>query len=52
MGAMTNLHNPLGQIAIEGAQGSLFAQYQEIDNLADFLLGRVWSHWQPFSFEA
>ena len=45
---MMILQEPLGHVAVDG---SLFAQYSEIDNLADFLLGRVWSHWQPFSFQ-
>ena len=45
---MMILTNPLGHVALDGSQGSLFAQYQEIDSLADFLLGRVWTDWQPF----
>ena len=49
MGAMMILQNPFGQI-IDDTHGSLFPQYREIDNLADFLLGNVWSHWQPFTF--
>jgi len=48
---MMILQEPLGHVALHGSQGSLFAQYREIDNLADFLLGRVWSHWQPFTFQ-
>ena len=48
---MMILHDPLSHVALGGSQGSLFAQYTEIDNLADFLLGRVCSHWQPFTFQ-
>ncbi len=48
---MMILQEPLGHVALDGSLGSLFAQYSEIDNLADFLLGRVWSHWQPFTFQ-
>ncbi len=42
--------NPLGHVTFDGLQDSLFAQYQEIDSLADFLLGRVWTDWQPFAW--
>ena len=42
--------NTMNHTSLPDPQGSFFAQYMEIDNLANFLLGLAWTSWREVRF--